>query len=129
VEHNKFCVSVHFRNCEAEQYGAVLGAVEATLRARAELHASRGRKVFEIKPQARRPRGPDPNPAPSTRRARPPRLPGGPAREACAGGLLPLLRGCAGERAACCRAVAGKWQPWAVLSLNVAKGPRQVSGQ
>ena len=53
VEHNKFCVSVHFRNCEADAYGAVLSAVEATLRSRAELHASRGRKVFEIKPQAR----------------------------------------------------------------------------
>ena len=51
VEHNKFCVSVHFRNCEASQYNAVLGAVEATLRSRAELHVSRGRKVFEIKPQ------------------------------------------------------------------------------
>ncbi|KAK9838130.1 hypothetical protein WJX81_003117 [Elliptochloris bilobata] len=60
VEHNKFCVSVHFRNCEAGQYDAVLGAVEATLRSRAELHASRGRKVFEIKPQCCRlflPRG------------------------------------------------------------------------
>ena len=53
VEHNKFCVSVHFRNCEAAQYNAVLGAVEATLRSRAELHVSRGRKVFEIKPQVR----------------------------------------------------------------------------
>ena len=53
VEHNKFCVSVHFRNCEADSYGAVLGAVETTLRGHDELHATRGRKVFEIRPQAR----------------------------------------------------------------------------
>ena len=55
VEHNKFCVSVHFRNCEADQYDAVLGAVTTTLRGHDELHATRGRKVFEIRPQARTP--------------------------------------------------------------------------
>ena len=51
VEHNKFCVSVHFRNVDASQYDAVLGAVEATLQQHQELHATRGRKVFEIRPQ------------------------------------------------------------------------------
>ena len=51
VEHNKFCVSVHFRNVDACQYDAVLGAVEATLQQHQELHATRGRKVFEIRPQ------------------------------------------------------------------------------
>ncbi len=51
VEHNKFCVSVHFRNCQADQYDAVLAAVETTLRGHDELHATRGRKVFEIRPQ------------------------------------------------------------------------------
>ena len=51
VEHNKFCVSVHFRNVDASQYNAVLGAVEATLGQHRELHATRGRKVFEIRPQ------------------------------------------------------------------------------
>lgn len=51
VEHNKFCVSVHFRNVDACQYDAVLGAVEAVLGQHAELHATRGRKVFEIRPQ------------------------------------------------------------------------------
>ena len=55
VEHNKFCVSVHFRNCAPGAHEAVLGAVEVTLRAHAELHATRGRKVFEIRPQARGP--------------------------------------------------------------------------
>jgi trehalose 6-phosphate phosphatase len=53
VEHNKFCVSVHFRNCQADQYDRVLAAVEGTLREHEELHATRGRKVFEIRPQAR----------------------------------------------------------------------------
>ena len=51
VEHNKFCVSVHFRNVEASQYDSVLAAVEATLKQHEELHATRGRKVFEIRPQ------------------------------------------------------------------------------
>lgn len=51
VEHNKFCVSVHFRNVDASQYDAVLSAVEATLQQHQELHATRGRKVFEIRPQ------------------------------------------------------------------------------
>ena len=55
MEHNKFCVSVHFRNCAPGAHEAVLGAVEVTLRAHAELHATRGRKVFEIRPQARGP--------------------------------------------------------------------------
>ena len=51
VEHNKFCVSVHFRNVDASQYDNVLAAVEATLKQHQELHATRGRKVFEIRPQ------------------------------------------------------------------------------
>ena len=51
VEHNKFCVSVHFRNVDASRYDAVLSAVEATLQQHQELHATRGRKVFEIRPQ------------------------------------------------------------------------------
>ncbi len=51
VEHNKFCVSLHFRNVEASQYDSVLAAVEATLKQHEELHATRGRKVFEIRPQ------------------------------------------------------------------------------
>jgi len=104
VEHNKFCVSVHFRNCEAEQYGAVLGAVEATLRSRAELHASRGRKVFEIKPQAR---------GPEEQHERAPRAPRVVAVwRSGAGGLLRREHhGCAavlGSRLFGCRAAAGE---------------------
>jgi hypothetical protein len=51
VEHNKFCVSVHFRNVDTAHYDAVLTAVEAVLKHHQELHATRGRKVFEIRPQ------------------------------------------------------------------------------
>lgn len=51
MEHNKFCVSVHFRNCEPEQLDKVVGAVEAVLAGNSELKATRGRKVLEIRPQ------------------------------------------------------------------------------
>lgn len=51
VEHNKFCVSVHFRNCSPESYEHVVGAVKDTLSEHPNLKASRGRKVLEIQPQ------------------------------------------------------------------------------
>ena len=51
VEHNKFCVSVHFRNCQPDQLDDVVAAVEAILDAHADLRATRGRKVLEIRPQ------------------------------------------------------------------------------
>lgn len=51
MEHNKFCVSVHFRNCAPESYDAVLAAVKETLQEHPNLKASRGRKVLEIQPQ------------------------------------------------------------------------------
>ena len=51
VEHNKFCVSAHFRNCALESYDAVLAAVKETLQEHPNLKASRGRKVLEIQPQ------------------------------------------------------------------------------
>jgi len=51
VEHNKFCVSVHFRNCSPESYDAVVTAVKDTLHDHPNLKASRGRKVLEIQPQ------------------------------------------------------------------------------
>lgn len=51
IEHNKFCVSVHFRNCEADRLEDVLQAVEAVLAKNKELKATRGRKVLEIRPQ------------------------------------------------------------------------------
>ena len=51
VEHNKFCVSVHFRNCSPESYEHVVTAVKDTLNDHPDLRASRGRKVLEIQPQ------------------------------------------------------------------------------
>lgn len=51
VEHNKFCVSVHFRNCEPDRLEEVIGAVEAVLAHDKELKATRGRKVLEVRPQ------------------------------------------------------------------------------
>eukprot|EP00887_Chlorella_sp_A99_P006904 scaffold2.g6904.t1 len=51
VEHNKFCVSVHFRNCAPEDYPGVLAATEGVAGAHAQLHITRGRKVLEVRPQ------------------------------------------------------------------------------
>ncbi|DBA88511.1 TPA: hypothetical protein ACH3X2_004987 [Trebouxia sp. C0005] len=51
VEHNKFCVSVHFRNCSPDSYDVVVAAVKDTLHDHSNLKASRGRKVLEIQPQ------------------------------------------------------------------------------
>ena len=51
MEHNKFCVSVHFRNCEPDSLEEVVAAVEAVLASDKELKATRGRKVLEIRPE------------------------------------------------------------------------------
>jgi hypothetical protein len=51
VEHNKFCVSAHFRNCAAENWQRVVGAVDDTVRGRQELRVTRGRKVLEVRPK------------------------------------------------------------------------------
>ena len=53
VEHNKFCVSVHFRNCTPEDYPGVLAATERVAGAHPQLHITRGRKVLEVRPQVR----------------------------------------------------------------------------
>ena len=51
VENNKFCVSVHFRNCAAGDYSAVMAAVEEVTAHYQELHITRGRKVLEVRPK------------------------------------------------------------------------------
>lgn len=51
VEHNKFCVSAHFRNCAAEDWGKVVGVVEETLKEHQGIKTTKGRKVLEIRPQ------------------------------------------------------------------------------
>jgi trehalose 6-phosphate phosphatase len=52
VEHNKFCVSVHYRNCEPKWWGAVKDVVDRQVAGdRKRLKKAEGRKVFEVKPR------------------------------------------------------------------------------
>lgn len=51
VEDNKFCVSVHFRNCEEESWPEVQAVLAEALQMQPELRLSRGRKVLELRPQ------------------------------------------------------------------------------
>ena len=52
VEHNKFCVSVHYRNCEQKWWGAVQDVVHRAVAADPKrLKKAEGRKVFEVKPR------------------------------------------------------------------------------
>lgn len=51
VEHNKFCVSVHFRNCLPEVYPDVVAIVDRIVASREGLRITRGRKVLELRPQ------------------------------------------------------------------------------
>ena len=51
MEHNKYCVTVHFRNCEPQYWESVITTVETFMQTRENLKATRGRKVLEIKPQ------------------------------------------------------------------------------
>lgn len=53
VDHNKFCVSVHYRNCEAkEDWGRVKAVVDACVASDpSRLKQAEGRKVFEVKPR------------------------------------------------------------------------------
>ncbi|GBF88769.1 trehalose-phosphate phosphatase A [Raphidocelis subcapitata] len=52
VEHNKFCVSAHFRNCHPDSWQRVVAAVDAAVGAcgGGRLHVTRGRKVLEVRP-------------------------------------------------------------------------------
>ncbi|KAL6784468.1 TSPP1 [Auxenochlorella protothecoides x Auxenochlorella symbiontica] len=52
VENNTFCLSVHFRNCDAHSFPPILGLVEAAVASRSDqLRMTRGRKVLEIRPK------------------------------------------------------------------------------
>ncbi|KAK9788837.1 hypothetical protein WJX73_008765 [Symbiochloris irregularis] len=51
VEHNKFCVSVHFRNCPPGSWQQVADLVDDVLSQHPNLHHTRGRKVLEIRPK------------------------------------------------------------------------------
>jgi trehalose 6-phosphate phosphatase len=49
VEHNKFCVSVHYRQCP-DRWPEVEAAVTAAVERHERLHITRGRKVYEVRP-------------------------------------------------------------------------------
>jgi len=52
VDHNKFCVSVHYRNCESKDWGRVKAVVDKCVAEDpARLKQAEGRKVFEVKPR------------------------------------------------------------------------------
>ena len=51
VEHNTFCVSVHYRNVARSQWDDVATIVSDAVAATPGVRASRGRKVLEIKPE------------------------------------------------------------------------------
>ena len=49
VEHNKFCVSVHYRQCP-DRWPEVEAAVQTAVEQHERLHITRGRKVYEVRP-------------------------------------------------------------------------------
>jgi len=51
IEDNKYCVSVHFRNCRPDSYDEVVNAVDNIVAQQADLHVTRGRKVLEVRPK------------------------------------------------------------------------------
>lgn len=51
IEDNKYCVSVHFRNCHQDSYEEILNLVENIIADEPDLHITRGRKVLEIRPR------------------------------------------------------------------------------
>lgn len=51
VEDNKFCISVHFRNCDVNAYADVVQAVETVAGKYSDLKITRGRKVLEVRPK------------------------------------------------------------------------------
>jgi len=50
VEHNRFCVSVHYRNVARERWGEVEAVVVETVGRHPRLRMNRGKKVLEVKP-------------------------------------------------------------------------------
>ncbi|XP_041006644.1 probable trehalose-phosphate phosphatase H [Juglans microcarpa x Juglans regia] len=50
VEHNKFCVSVHFRRVEEKKWNELAQQVRSVLKEYPKLRLTQGRKVLEIRP-------------------------------------------------------------------------------
>jgi trehalose 6-phosphate phosphatase len=51
IEDNKYCISVHFRNCHPDSYEEILKAVDDIVAQEPDLHVTRGRKVLEVRPK------------------------------------------------------------------------------
>lgn len=51
IEDNKYCVSIHFRNCHQDSYEEILKLVENIVEQEPDLHITRGRKVLEVRPR------------------------------------------------------------------------------
>lgn len=51
VEHNVFCLSVHYRNCAPADVPRVAEEVQGAVRERREVVVTRGRKVWEVRPR------------------------------------------------------------------------------
>jgi trehalose 6-phosphate phosphatase len=54
VEHNKFCLSAHFRNVDPVYHERLKKAVEDLTAQHPELQLKTGRKVLEVRPKVRR---------------------------------------------------------------------------
>lgn len=50
IENNKFCISVHFRRVQEEDFGSLEAQVKSILKEYPRFHLTRGRKVMEIRP-------------------------------------------------------------------------------
>ncbi|BBM97831.1 trehalose 6-phosphate phosphatase [Marchantia polymorpha subsp. ruderalis] len=50
IEHNKYCVTIHFRRVKEECWGPLAEQVEIVLKSYPELQLTLGRKVLEIRP-------------------------------------------------------------------------------
>ena len=51
MEDNKYCCSVHFRNCKEESLAEVESVVQKVVAESEGLDLKKGRKVFEIRPK------------------------------------------------------------------------------
>lgn len=51
IEDNKYCVSVHFRNCHPDSYEEIVKVVDDIISEEPDLHVTRGRKVLEVRPK------------------------------------------------------------------------------
>lgn len=51
IEDNKYCISVHFRNCHPDSFEEILKSVESVVDQEPQIFFTRGRKVLEVRPR------------------------------------------------------------------------------